>query len=78
MKNKQNIIFFFTLTLCTLHAQATGFTFLEDMLFAGQMQMFLDFQLFQIQIWKWLGLLFGLIINRFFHKIPTQSTYKIY
>ena len=68
MKNKQNIIFFVTLSLCTLHAQATGFTYLEDMLFASQMQMFLHFQLFQIQIWKWLGLLFGLTINRFFIK----------
>ena len=68
MKNKQDILFFVTLSFCTLHAQATGFTYLEDMLFASQLQMSLHFQLFQVQIWKWLGLLFGLIINRFFIK----------
>ena len=66
MKSKHNILFFITLTFCTLHAQATGFTYLEDILFASQMQMMLHFQIFQIQIWKWLSLLLGLIINRFF------------
>ena len=68
MKNKHAILFFATLSFCTLHAQAIGFTYLEDMLFASQMQMLLQFQLFQIQVWKWLGLLLGLTINRFFIK----------
>ena len=66
MKKKHVILFFVTLSFCTLHAQAIGFTYLEDMLFASQVQLFLQFKLFQIQIWKWLGLLFGLTVNRFF------------
>ena len=68
MKNKQNVLFFVILGFCTFHAQATGFTYLEDMLFISQLQILSEFKLFQVEIWKWLGLLFGLIINRFFIK----------
>ena len=57
-----------TLIFGTFHAQAIGFTYLEDALFVSQLQMFLEFQIFQIQIWKWLALLFGLTVNRFFIK----------
>lgn len=78
MRDKRSLLFFTTLILCTLHAQAVGFTYLEDMLFMSQMQMFLEFQIFQIQIWKWAALLFGLIVNRFFIKYSLKITTRYF
>ncbi len=65
-KKKHFLLFFITLLFCTLKAQATGFTYLDDLLFEARIQNLMHFELFQVALWKWLGLLLGLTVSRFF------------
>ena len=67
--NKMTIsLFFTTMLICILRAEATGFTYFDDMLFKSQMQHISQWSFLQITLWQWFALLFGLLINRFFIK----------